>query len=373
MNNIIILIPDCLNNPMGGMGEQAKNMFPKITKYNFLVVGSTQQQESIIDNIYYLPVMEMYSYSGQPDPISSVFLNQSLYIEKVLSSGFVPDLIHAFDWSTFWAGRILAKHFNVPLVVTIQLSLQYGTENIHSLQKLQFNMGCALEMSGLLEAKSIIQVSSSYAKLFPKFLLNKTTIVENGIDLEKWEQTEKIDLPGTRKHKLVYIGRFAEMKNIQTLVKCKIPEEIDLIFIGSNRGGSPELHQAVIDANSNDNVHYVGPKYGQEKVNWLMSAGAVIVPSIHEPFGIVALEALASRSILLSSFVNGMGDFLNEECAINCGVTKESIETSLQKLISLSEDEKTNYINNGIELCKEYSWKKQAEKLENVYNEVLNG
>jgi 1,4-alpha-glucan branching enzyme len=372
MNNILVIIPDCLQNPMGGMGEQANNILNIIPKYKFFVIGSNNQKEEKTGNIHYMPVMDISSYSGDPDPLSMSFLNQSLYVQKALSSNIKPDIVHAFDWSTFWAGRILSRHFNVPLIVTVQLSLQYSIEQIHPLQELQYNMGCAIEMSGLIEADRVIQVSSSYAKLFP--LLNKTVIIENGIDLDKWVQTEKINLPGTRKHKLIYIGRFAEMKNIQTLIRCKIPDEIDLIFIGSTRGGAPELHQAVVDfANANDNVHYIGPKYGQEKINWLMSADAVIVPSVHEPFGIVALEALASRSILLSSFVNGMGDFLNENCAINCGTTKESIENSMKKLIELGADEKNSYICNGIKLCKEYSWKKQAQKLENVYDEVLNG
>ena len=100
----------------------------------------------------------------------------------------------------------------------------------------------------------------------------------------------------------------------------------------------------------------------------LFAADAVIMPSIHEPFGIVALEALASKSILLSSFVDGMGDFLTEDVAINCGTSKESIEKALDNLINLQEEERVQRIKKGLEICKEYTWEKSAKKLAAIYS-----
>ncbi len=375
MNNILILIPDELRKPMGGMGEQARNLlacFP--IHYKFTVIGSANADEYEENNIHFYPVMKVNTMNGNPDPLSDIFLNQSLFIEKTLSIDFIPDIIHAFDWSTFWAGRILAKHFNKPLVVTVQLSIDKHIGNtIHPLQRMQFDMACSIELSGLIEADRIVQVSESYANLFHSFLLPKTTIIHNGINLSHYEKYNHVKLPGIAKTKLVYIGRFADMKNIQTLVKCTIPKEIDLIFIGDGRGGNSELYDLVVNLSKNiDNVHFVGGKYGQEKINWLCSSDAVIIPSIHEPFGIVALECLASKSILLSSFVNGMGDFLSEDCAINCGTTKESIEHSFQTLLHLTNEQKQSYIDAGLKVCKEHDWSLQAKKMAKVYEDIIN-
>jgi glycosyltransferase involved in cell wall biosynthesis len=120
-----------------------------------------------------------------------------------------------------------------------------------------------------------------------------------------------------------------------------------------------------------DNFYYVGARYGQEKIDWLMAADAVIVPSTHEPFGIVGLEGLASRSIVLSSFVNGMGDYLTDECAINCGTTTESISKAIDRFISMTNEEKNKMKDKGLQVCREHDWSIQADKLFKVYNENI--
>jgi glycosyltransferase involved in cell wall biosynthesis len=174
---------------------------------------------------------------------------------------------------------------------------------------------------------------------------------------------------GDGKRKIVYIGRFAKMKNVDALLNLELPEDTDLIFIGSISGGFVEVFDRMLKAcEEKDNFHYVGPKYGQEKIDWLMAADAVIVPSTHEPFGIVALEALASRSILLSSFVNGMGDFLTEECAINCGTTTESISEAIDRFVSMTDDEKNEMKEKGLQVCREHDWEIQADKLFKLYD-----
>lgn len=374
MINILILLPDQLKEPMGGMGEQARNIlacFPM--DYKFTVLGSADSEEYGETNFDYYPIMNISPMNGNSEPFSLTYLNQSLFIEKALSLHINPDIIHAFDWNSYWAGRILSNHYNVPLVVTMQLSIDKENKHPHTLQVLSHQMACAIEMSGLIQADAIIQVSESYSRLFNSFLLPKTSVIHNGINIEKWNKINDVVLPGNNPVKVIYIGRFAEMKNVQTILQCHLPDEIDLIFIGSTKGGNVELFDSMLKfCEATPNAHFVGPKYGQEKVDWLLTADAVIVPSIHEPFGIVALEALASRSILLSSFVNGMSDFLSEDCAINCGITKESIEHAFDKLLQLIPSEKENMISAGLKVCEEHTWALQASKMEKVYQSVLN-
>ena len=101
------------------------------------------------------------------------------------------------------------------------------------------------------------------------------------------------------------------------------------------------------------------------------SADAVIMPSKHEPFGIVALEALASKSILISSRKDGLGDFLNDENSLDCGCTLESINTTLYQFTQLTEEVKQKMIQNGIETCQQYKWDDIADQYYNVYTSLL--
>ena len=98
----------------------------------------------------------------------------------------------------------------------------------------------------------------------------------------------------------------------------------------------------------------------------------MIVPSIHEPFGIVCLEALASKCILLTSFQSGIKEYLTEDIALNCGVTSVEIEKSIDEWLKLSDNEIEQRNNLGVELCKKYSWKNSANILKEIYFKFKN-
>lgn len=369
-----ILIPDSLKNPMGGMGEQAKNILACLPPhfYKIDIIGSNVDSKNKTENYNYYPISKINYGVGKIEPFSDVFLNQSLYISTSMSLE-KPDLIHCFDWSTFWSGKILSKLYNIPLIVTIQLGINSSQKKINNWQKMNFDVACALEMSTMNYSNLIIHVSKNYVKNYPAIFRNKTIVIENGIKLSDWEIFNNYKFKGSNKIKMVYIGRFAKMKNIRSILKAKFPKEIDMFFIGSERGGDIQIFNKMLKAcEQTENFYYLGAKYNQEKIDIMNSADAVIMPSTHEPFGIVALEALASRNILLSSFVGGMGDFLNEKTAINCGTTPESITKALQKFINLKEKEKEIRIQNGLQICKNYDWSIQSAKLNEVYNRFLN-
>lgn len=375
MNRILILIPDELKKPMGGMGEQLRNLAAHTpSDYHLTIIGSANSEEYSEERFDYYAhphLSTMWAKQSQK-MVDQVFLKQSLFIQRAWSLDIKPDIVHAFDWSTMWAGRIIARHYGVPLVTTIQLSIDANTPSHVKATELEYDLAASIELSGMIESSSIVQVSENYASLFPKFLLPKTTVIHNGIDLKLWKKEEEVKLVGNGKRKIVYIGRFAKMKNVDALLNLELPQDTDLIFIGSTSGGHIDVYNRMIKGcEEKDNFHYVGAKYGQEKIDWLMAADAVIVPSVHEPFGIVALEALASRSILLSSFVNGMVDFLTEECAINCGTTTESISKAIDRFISMTDQEKNEMKENGLQVCREHDWSIQADKLFKLYDKNI--
>jgi glycosyltransferase involved in cell wall biosynthesis len=96
---------------------------------------------------------------------------------------------------------------------------------------------------------------------------------------------------------------------------------------------------------------------------------AIIVPSHHEPFGIVCLEALASGCILLSSFESGMKEYLTEDVAINCGTSIDTITKAIEYWLNIDDSE--TRIQKGYDLCKKYSWEKAGTALEGIYKKVL--
>jgi glycosyltransferase involved in cell wall biosynthesis len=162
------------------------------------------------------------------------------------------------------------------------------------------------------------------------------------------------------------------MKNVQSLMQAKLPEDVDLYFIGHDRAGNEYLYEQFKDfVEENKNVHFLGPIYGDEKIKTLKKMDAVIVPSIHEPFGIVTLEALASDNILLSSFKSGMGEYLNEDVAINCGTTPEEISKAILKWSKMTSKQINDQIKRGHEFLKPFTWENSAAVLHEIYKETI--
>jgi glycogen(starch) synthase len=368
---VLVIFPDSMSKPTGGLGVQFKNLYERLNnKIDFYIAGYPDYNNGI----------KNYVHVGHPIPdikhgTINTLLGHTVYLAESLKFP-KPDLVHAYDWTTYFAGVYLAQIHKVPLLVTMQLSANalvhagvFNCDNINTVDGLWLHKAhIETEWFSLKKADKIISVSNGYSNYFPS-LKDKTVVIPNGIDLKSWTPKQKITLPGKNKYKVVYIGRFALMKSVDTLLDIDVPDNIDLIFVGSKNGGDAICINKLQDAlnNKKKNVYYYGPAYDQEKIDVLEAADAVIVPSRHEPFGIVALEALASKSILISSRKDGLGDFLNDNNSIKCDVSKEGIEKSLNDFLNLSQQQKNTFIENGLKVCKEYNWDDIAEQYYQIY------
>jgi glycosyltransferase involved in cell wall biosynthesis len=110
---------------------------------------------------------------------------------------------------------------------------------------------------------------------------------------------------------------------------------------------------------------------GEAKKSLLQSADAVIMPSLHEPFGIVGLEALASKTVLISSFTDGISDYLTPDVGIDCGKTKESIGEALNIFKNMSDEELVERKEKGYLQAEKYDWENISKKYFEVYKSLV--
>lgn len=379
MKNILILSPDSIRNSMGGLGVHLYNVVTNIdaTINNVTVITVGDQQERI-NNINIYSIEGFPSLMATKEALTDTFILQSRYVALALSliadnSINKPDVLHVLDWSVAVAAQEIARVTGAKIVFAVHLSINNYLSNIHPMQKMAYDRACAEEFEACKRADAIIHVTQRYADLFPFAIFqHKTEIIHNGVNAQEFANAESYILPGNRPRKFVYIGRIAEMKNVQTLWTTPMPGDVDLIFIGGEQGSSQKLIadlQTLVS--TSDHIHYIPGLYGQEKVNAMCSADVIIMPSTHEPFGLVALEALAAgqggKTILMSSFVDGLGEFLTEDVAISCGTSIWSIQEAIARYSLMTPAELTEMRNAGVVLSNQYSWINTTRAIEAVW------
>lgn len=375
---IAFIVPDKIQNPVGGMGVQAKYLIKHLQKdFDFDIYGFPENNKLKNYHPCFNPLPKIRHHG------LSTIGGQITYLTEIVKNE-KPDLIHVADYTIYLAGVMASRALKIPLIVSVQLSAhlmeQFGLKfsidhNSIDGQAIQNTMK-EIELLGLREAQKIIHVSKTYKNIFAKEmpeLDNKSIYIPNGVDLQEWNNSKKVKLPGKQKIKLVYLGRFNRQKNIQELAQVNVPNNIDLIFVGDEKTADINLLEIIkIRSKNEENIHYYGPAYDQDKINIMSSADAIIIPSIHECHPIIMHEALASKSVVLSSFVSDMSVVLDEIFAINCGLTKESIENSLIQLSRMSEREMKDRQEKGFEVVQNYDWKNAASKTKDIYLEILS-
>ena len=106
-----------------------------------------------------------------------------------------------------------------------------------------------------------------------------------------------------------------------------------------------------------------------ELLQALKTAYCFILPSRHEPFGIVALEALDAELPLIASNVGGLKDFL--ENGKNALLFEDNNIQSLCDAYAELPAMREKLIANGITTAQAYNWKTLTEKLTTIYQELL--
>jgi len=376
MFRILMFSADVLVKPMGGLGEHVRELSLQITEKRpdacVDVVSPTYGEDyALTDRISQrFALTLMRTKMNLRKTYADIFRYQSELIARALKLPR-PNIVHAHDWSSFDAGRIISRHYGVPLVVTIHLACN-DLITPTSQDNLEMDYGHIEDMqySGLMEANAVCHVSAHYQKKFGQNLAMKSVLCRNGVDPAPWMQVhEPMVLPGDRPKKLVYIGRIANMKNVDTLMSIDLPEDVDLCIIGGHQGSDTRVFddlKRVVE--KRPEIHMMGALYGEDKIRAMKSATAGIFPSRQEPFGIVGLEWMLAGVPFAASYVDGMKDYLGDgHIALRCGTSKFLIEESVKKLCSMSEDEKKARVAAGLEQVKKFGWDQVADRVLEAY------
>jgi len=118
-------------------------------------------------------------------------------------------------------------------------------------------------------------------------------------------------------------------------------------------------------------VHFLGHQNQDTLARIYNVADLSIVPSRIEPFGLVAIEALACGTPVVATNAGGLPDFINER--VGALVPLEDPGALAQAIISeiQSNTKQTKGVYANEYAYQSYTWAKQVEKMVELYKEAL--
>ncbi|MHA2060981.1 MAG: glycosyltransferase family 4 protein [Candidatus Sifarchaeia archaeon] len=336
---------------------------------------------------------DSYSYPG-PDFITWAILMQQTMQEKAAelinvlhASGQQVDLIHAHDWLTGLAAIELKHGFRLPLVTTVH-STELGRRNglhddgqqmIHAIEKrLSFESWRIIACSKYMAD----QIKYAYA-----ISGNKIDVIPNGVYTTKFKSVNgqsTVDSSFRRKfatdpEKIVlYVGRMVPEKGVNVLVGS-IPQVIasmpnaKFIFVGDGYYRAQYMRIAY-GLGVAHKCYFTGFLEDDRDVQKLFTLADVCVfPSLYEPFGIVALEAMAAGTPVIVSDIGGLSEIIDHGHT-GLKVPVNNSNALARAIISLLSDSglASSLRKNALETVQKlYHWQRIAKQTTQVYQRVV--
>lgn len=193
----------------------------------------------------------------------------------------------------------------------------------------------------------------------------------------KEEARDRIGLPKDEKV-LLFVGNIIRAKGLLELVeafdslKMSLPDS-SLYVIGSQKDSHfvEELRSFIRDKDVED-IHFKEPLGQAELSLWMSAADALILPSHHEGFGLVALEAMSAGTKVVGTDVGGLSYLLKDGAGIL--VEAENPDSLAQGMWSVL-DEDLVAIDEVVvrEKIAEHSFETIIKKLLSIYRSAEKG
>jgi len=294
------------------------------------------------------------------------------------------DVIHIHDWLTAPAG-ITSKHYlNKPLVLTVHSTEIGRAQGLHNPDSSLID---GIEWWMAYESKKVIVTSNSMKwELHNHFRLpmEKIKVIPNAIDVTKyWKEVNRESVRlrfGISPHEklVLFIGRLVPQKGVEYLISAIpliVQHHKEAKFVITGEGWSKSyLENLAALTGYGDRIRFAGFISDFDLVDLTLSADVLAIPSIYEPFGIVALEGMAANVPVVAVNAGGLAEIVEHD---RTGVlvypkSPESLAWGVNKVLSDHGYSQWLIQNAKRKVQEVYSWQAVAKETVKVYEEASN-
>jgi len=219
-------------------------------------------------------------------------------------------------------------------------------------------------------ADRIIAVSGAAASFISHFTDREVRVIPNGIFVEEFSP----DLKVFDGRSVLFVGRFSYRKGIPLLLEVmrrvvdNLPEA-RLTIAGTGRSGG--LLRTIIKALDLHNNIIVEENAARDRlIKLYQRANVFLMPSVFgEAFGVVLLEAMASKTPVVAIKQGGIGEVIRDGVT-GFLVNRYDIGTMVEKILTLlkNPDLAREITCKAFEDVQRYDWKRVAREIESVYS-----
>lgn len=328
--------------------EKRKITF-EVIKHEFQIYPTVKSLKSVLAFISRLLKMLVINFNAEQRLINVV-------------KEFQPDLIHTNIGPTY-IGYNVAKKLNIPHIW-----------HIREYQDLDFGMTPFPSKKVFIDKlNSINNNSIAITKgIFNHFNMNKNArVIYDGVMKEK-----NIQFIEKKSKYFLFLGRLEETKGIRNLLIAFIEfasmdDSYELLIAGNGHDVFVnELKDIVDKSGFAKRICFLG--FRKDVSELLSKATALVVPSKHEGFGFITVEAMFNGCFVIGNNSGGTKEILEAE---NLGI----LYTGHDELVSALKEIVFSGIENYYPMIKKaqiiatklYSQEQNANEIYNFYNDIL--
>jgi glycogen synthase len=228
---------------------------------------------------------------------------------------WAPEVIHAHDWLVAWAADTISALSGAPIVATVHAT-ERGRHHGQITNRTSAGVDAA-EWWMTYQAKQVICCSTYMVNEVTtawELPAAKVSMIPNGVTGADWRLPAASVPPRVGGPLVVSWGRLQYEKGFHVLLDAVAlmgddAGDIEVVIVG--RGTYTEdLRRKTLELGLADRVHFAGFVSDHDLKVMLHQAACAVIPSLYEPFGIVALEALAAGAPLVASTAGGLAEVL---------------------------------------------------------------
>ena len=303
------------------------------------------------------------------------YIDIMITVTKEEADQFKPDLIHA---QHLWIAPYAAQKTGIPYVATA-----HGTDLKGFIQDRRYH---PYALKGAQNARKVITISKQVDREVRELYQvedEKRRIVYNGYDnrlfkvknISRKKILKKFGLNEMPDYIVSFAGKLAHFKGVDILLKAakiyenQMKEKIMTLIAGN--GTLYEELEKLKDLLKLKRTFFLGHLNQDQLVDLYNIADVSTVPSRSEPFGLVAIEALACGTPVIGTNQGGLPDFINEDIGVLVDVADDIAlaKAIMNELVRPDKKERRNraykYAANN------FSWGNTIKEVEKIYKEVM--